>query len=336
MGTAGNAKIQYESAQSLVEYVAMTDSGDHIVFTSAANVWSDRVGYAPSIRPDGIITGIDILSAGTAADTIDNIAFTAWLAGVLKEVTATTITITRASSLTHIINSIILTGTTLSVIQGTEGSAFSASRAAAGGPAYIPVGSVEIGQVKTTVQASAVITSAEIFQTPGTHQERADHPLYRRPDNTGRGVIASSTSRKYAHIEFYNALSLCHTAGVAKAVYIQYYTPTFTTLESDGFSPADKTSSQASAQRYDKILGYKTDDLKSTSFKAELSDGITDDLCALDGETLLFKFFPDQDAAPFMLTLGVLRFAAAFPQVGPISTSCAVVAKLPTARFTGV
>ena len=148
MGTAGNAKIQYESAQSLVEYVAMTDSGDHIVFTSAANAWSDRVGYAPSIRPDGVITGIDILSAGSGLDEVDNIAFTAWLGGVLKEVSATTTTITRASSLTHVINSIILTGTTVSAVKGVEGTAFSTTRNAAGGPPYIPIGSIEIGQIK--------------------------------------------------------------------------------------------------------------------------------------------------------------------------------------------
>jgi len=335
MGTAGNAQIQYESAQSLVSFAAMTDSGDHMVFTSAANVWSGRGNYAPVVRPDGVVSGINILSAGTGNNEIDNIAFTAWLAGVLKEVSATTTSITRASSLTHVINSIILTDTTLSAVKGTEGSAFSTTRDAAGGPPYIPIGSIEIGQIKTSSQTPAVITSSEIFQTPDTHQERADYPLYRRPDNTGRGILASSTSRKYAHIEFYSAHPLSHTGGVAKKIYIQYYTPTFTTIETNGFSPADVGSSQGYAQRYEDVFGHKKDSLRAATFKAELTNGITGALPALDGETLLFKFFPDADAAPYMLTMGVFRFSSAFPQTGDILTSCTVIAKLPTARFTG-
>ena len=336
MGTAGNAKIQYESAQSLVSYAAMTDSGDQEVFVVAGgNAWSGRAGYEPIIRPDGVVSGIDILSAGSGNNEIDNIAFTAWIAGVLKEVSATTVTTTRATSLTHAINSIILTGTTLSTVKGTEGSAFSTTRDAAGGPPYIAVGSIEIGQVKTSAQGAAVITSSEIFQTPNAHQERADYPPYRRPDNIGRGILASSTSRKYAHIEFYEAHPLSHTGGVAKQIYIQYYTPTFTAIESEGFAPADKGSAQKYSQHYDDMLGYKTDNVRSAAFKAELTNGITDSFIALDGETLLFKFFPDASVAPYMLTMGTLRFVSAFPQAGPISTMCAVVAKLPTSRFTG-
>ena len=148
MGTAGNAKIQYESAQSLVEYAAMSSTDQTVFRTPTKTVWSDKAGYAPSIRPDGVVTGIDILSAGSGVDEVDSIAFTAWLGGVLKEVSAATTTITRASALTHVINSIILTGTTVSVVKGVEGIAFSTTRNAAGGPPYIPVGSIELGQIK--------------------------------------------------------------------------------------------------------------------------------------------------------------------------------------------
>ncbi|OQY25964.1 MAG: hypothetical protein B6244_14500 [Candidatus Cloacimonetes bacterium 4572_55] len=335
MGTAGNAQIQYESAQTLVPYAAMTDSGDQMVFTVAGPVWSGRSGYGPNVRPDGVVSGIDILSPGSGVNEIDSTGFIAWIEGVQKIVSGTTITVTRASSLTHVINSIVLTGTTLSAVKGTEGSTFSTTRAAAGGPPYIPVGSIEIGQIKTSAQASALIESSEIFQTPNTHQERADFPLYRRPDNTGRGILASSISRKYAHIEFYEAHPLSHTGGVVKGIYIQYYTPTFTTIETNGFSPGEVDSSQEYVQRYEEIYGHKVDSLRSAAFKAELTDGITDALSALDGEMLLFKFFPNAGTAPYMLTMGILRFSSAFPQVGAIDTACTVISKLPTAKFTG-
>ena len=333
MGTAANTQIQYESAQNLKAFAALVDSGDHIVFTPIFDIMSGRSGYEPDIRPDGIISGIDILSAGSGNNEVDNIAFTAWLAGALKEVSATTVSVTRASSQTHVINSIILTGTTLSAVKGSESTGFSTTRGAAGGPPYIAVGSIEVGQIKTTSQTPAALTSSEIFQTPGTHQERADYPLYRRPQNLGYGVLASSTSRKNAHVEFFSALLVCHTGDLCKGVYVKYYTPTFTTIESSGWVPGDKQSSQSYAQRYEKILGYKTDNLKSASFRAELDDGISDALVALDGEMLIFKFFPDASGSPFMLTMGTLRFVSSFPQMGPISTGCTVIAKLPTARF---
>ncbi len=334
MTIAANAQIKYESDQSLVNFTAMVDSGDQTVFTrTAAPIWSGRAGYAPDVRPDGVVSGIDILSAGSGNDEVDNIAFTAWLASVLKAVTATTVSITRATVSTYVINSIILTGATLSAVKGVESTGFSTTRGAAGGPPYIAVGSIEIGQVKTISQTPAVLTSSEIFQTPGTHQERADYPLYRRPQNLGYGVLASSSSRKNAHLEFYSALDTCHTGDHCKKIYIKHYTPTFTAIESNGFVPADTQSSQSYAQRFEKVLGYKTDSLRSASFRAELTSGISDALIALDGEMLIFKFFPDASGSPFMLTMGILRFNSSFPQIGPISTGCTVIAKLPTARF---
>ena len=333
MGTAANAKIEYESAQTLVAFAAMTDSGDHMVFTSAANVWSDKSGYAPDVRPDGILTGVDILTAGSGSDEVDNIAFTAWISGILKSVSATTTTITRATVSTHVINSIILTDATVSAVKGVEGTAFSTTRGAAGGPPYVPVGSIEIGQVKTSAQASAVIDSDEIFQTAGTHQERADYPLYRRPNNLGYGVLAASTSRKYAHVEFYSALDTRHTGATCKKIYIKYYTPTFVAIESNGFVPADVQSSQKHAQRFDKMLGYKTDSLQSSSFRAEVANGVSDSLIALNGQNLIFRFYPDASKAPYVLTLGTLRFLSAFPQAGPLSIGCVVIVKFPSVRF---
>jgi len=334
MTNPANAAIQYESAQTLVAFKAMTDSGDHTVFTTDSDkIWSGRSGYTVQVRPDGIVSGANILSAGSNANEVDSIAFTAWLSSVLKEVTATSTTITRATTQTHVINSIILTGTTVSAVKGTEGTAFSTTRAAAGGPPYIPVGSIEIGQVKTSAQASAVLTSSEIFQTPGTHQERADYPLYHRPNNIGLGILAPVTAKANAHIQFKTALQACHTGATIRPVYIQYYNPTFTTLEGDGFTPADEATSQSSAQQFGQIVGYGGTRINQSTFRSELQNGVTDALIALDGQDLVFKFFPNVSAAPFMLTYGTLRFAVSFPRMAPLTMACSVTVKLPTARF---
>lgn len=334
MPTVANAQIQYESSQSLVTFSAMTDSGDHMVFTAAETVWSGREGCAPEVRPDGIVTGVDILSAGSGNDEVDSISFTAWLAAVLKTISATTATITRAFVSTHVINSIILTDTTISALKGAEGTAFSTTRGAAGGPPYIPVGSIEIGQVKTGSQVSAALVSSEIFQIVGTHQERADWPLYRRPRNYGYGINTSTTAKKAAHVEFYTAHPLIHEGGLCKGIYIKYYTPVFTAISTfNGFVPAEITSSSVMVSRFESVSGYKQNDIQASRFKAEVSDGITDAIVALDGEILIIKFIPDAAKTPFMLTLGTLRFLSSLPQAGDISVQCTIATRLPTARF---
>ena len=66
MATAENAKLQYEAGQNAVAMSALTDSGDQTEFTSAATLWSGRSGYAPVVRPNGLLTcGAITPAAGT-------------------------------------------------------------------------------------------------------------------------------------------------------------------------------------------------------------------------------------------------------------------------------
>ena len=51
------------SGQTLFDYTKATDSGDHTVFTvSGKTVWSDKAGYEAIIRPDGVVSGSNMLS----------------------------------------------------------------------------------------------------------------------------------------------------------------------------------------------------------------------------------------------------------------------------------
>ena len=57
MSTAENAKLQYEAGQNATAMSALTNSGDETTFTSGASLWSGKSGYAPVVRPNGLLTG---------------------------------------------------------------------------------------------------------------------------------------------------------------------------------------------------------------------------------------------------------------------------------------
>jgi len=66
MATAENAKLQYEAGQNVVAMAALTDAGDGRNYAGAAALWSRRSGYAPVVRPNGLLTG------GAASGTATN------------------------------------------------------------------------------------------------------------------------------------------------------------------------------------------------------------------------------------------------------------------------
>ena len=63
MSTAENAKLQYEAGQNATAMSALTNSGDETTFTSGASLWSGKSGYAPVVRPNGLLTGGGIEAA---------------------------------------------------------------------------------------------------------------------------------------------------------------------------------------------------------------------------------------------------------------------------------
>src|SRR5512139_3103371 len=89
MSTAENAKIQYESGQDIVTFVALTDQGDHIDFRSADALWSKRSGYEPDVKPNGVATGgVVSVAVSGGNNVVDLAALTCYLAGVLTSVGA--------------------------------------------------------------------------------------------------------------------------------------------------------------------------------------------------------------------------------------------------------
>ena len=159
MPTAENARLQYEAGQNQVTMTALTHGGDQLTFTSAAQLWSNRSGFAPVVRPNGVLTGFAVTPHATD-DTVTVAAGTLNLNGVVSSVSAGSTTISRgATTDTHRITSIIINaGGAIAAVAGIDHTAFSETRGADGGPPLIAVDAVEIAQVRVTSTTAAVTT----------------------------------------------------------------------------------------------------------------------------------------------------------------------------------
>lgn len=313
MAVLSNAAIFYESGQSQKSYAEMSDSGDHIAFTLADKPWSNAAGFEYTVTPYGLATGGEIIpAASSTSDAVDVAALTAYMpgatgasatTGILVVAADTDVVCTRGAdaNTAYRINSITINSSgAIAAVAGTGSTAHSETRGAAGGPPFIPVGSVEIGQVRFTSHTSADVTSGEIYQVVGTHQERYDSPVYSVDPIRGR-------------VTFSDSLPLIHTASVPKKVYARVATPLFAQISrARDWVPAETSNSVASEAYYDGTVGSYSSSLGQASFNAAQSDGVTDAMLAKVGQELLFKFMPDRNKSPYQITQGVLAVSRTF------------------------
>lgn len=319
MPTAENAQLSYESGQTLYPMEALTDSGDATTFDSNAVYFSGASGKEPNIKPDGIATG-GVVSAATSGsnNVVDITALTCYLAGVLTSVVASTDeAITRAATDVASITSITVNSSgAIAVVIGTDSAdtTFSETRAAAGGPPLIPVGSIEVAQVRTTSNTAAEITDAEIFKVVGAHRERYDSPVW-------------EINSKEAQITFSSALPLIHTGAIPKAVMASYNDPIFSVIAlASDYVPSENSHSVGSTQIYGTTLGSTSKSLSQGSFTAYLNDGITDPIVKVKDDTLFFKFYPDKLKTPFLIDQGVLGMSRSFPAGDSLAAACTISA----------
>ena len=339
MSTSKNAKMMVETGQSYTDYTAMTNSGDNTVFTvPGGSVLSGRSGFEAVVRPNGVVTGRNMLSTHATDNTVTVAAFTANSEGTVHSVSATTAVITRPATNVAKVNSITMTDAgAIAVVAGTDGStaAFSSTRGAAGGPPEIPADSVEIGQVRVTTSTADAIDSTEIFQVPGTHTERADLPTYTL-NNIGDGDAADEPAKENAYLEFADALPEIHASATAKKVYIAFYTPIFAQIQrAMDFVPAENTHSVSSTQYYDGTVASSSASLGQASFTALMDDNITDTIVGLRDEILTFKFFPDKNKTPYIITQGVMGMSRSFPVSDQNQASITISAESKSADFSG-
>lgn len=304
MPTAQNARLDYEAAQTLYAMSALIDSGDHTTFSNSADYWSQKSGYAPVIRPNGVVTGGEITPTSGQDNKVDVAALSVNLNGVVTAVAGSSgVSITRGLTTdTHNITSITVNAAgSIVAVSGTDGTAFTETRGAAGGPPLIAVDSVEVGQIRTTSVTAAEVTASEIRQIPGTNQERGNYPSYTVDPLSGS-------------LSFAAALPLIHTGGVAKKVFAEVYEPEFAeAVDSTAFVPPETTHSLTSTQVYKRAIGATSSSLNQGSFSAMLEDGVTDPLVQLKNEKLFFKFYPDENKSAHLLCVGTLGLARTFP-----------------------
>jgi hypothetical protein len=324
-----NQEVAYESAATPVAFAALTPNGPRKIFTAAAKPWSSvvaTVGVEPYvIAPYGLITGGEGTPAAAGGNNnVDVAALTAMMpaatgadptTGILSVAAATNVACARGAgaSTAYIINSITINASgTIAVVTGTGAElAHTATRGGAGGPPSIPLGSVEVYQVRYTSHTAAPVLASEIFAVPGTHQERYDFPVW----NTDpiRGTV-----------EFADAMPLIHgatatsAATAGKLVYARYATPIFAVQpRTRDFVPAETTNSTSSEALYDNVnLGSVSSSIGQASFVAKLVDGMTDAILGKVGQNLLFRFKPDKNRTPYIITQGILGVGRTFPVGG--------------------
>ncbi len=300
-----NSTVEYEAGQSQQAFAAMTDAGAHTIFTLATKPWSAATGFEYAVVPYGIATGGVISPAAAAGNNnVDVAAFTAYApgmtgasatTGLISVSAATNIAATRGTTNGYRITSITVDSTgTVVAVPGTESTAFSETRGAAGGPPLIPVGSIEIGQVRFSGITAAVVASTEIYQVVGTHQERYDYPVWSEDPIRGQ-------------VTFSSALPLIHTGPVAKKVMARVATPIFAVIEpARNWKPADVSNSASSEQYYNhKTVGSFTTSQGQASFDVSLNDGVSDAVLSKMGLNLLWRYKPDLYRTPYQITQGV-------------------------------
>lgn len=324
----GQPLVQYESGQTSYAFEEMTDSGDKTTFAASFAPLSRVSGFAPTIAPYGLKTG-GAITPGSSNDEVDVAALTVLAPGMtgadangIVSVAADTVSISRGVTTdTHRITSITIDSSgAVAAVAGVDNTAFSETRGADGGPPFIPVGSIEIGQVRTTSVTAAIVLSGEIYQVPGLHQERSSYPTWAVDYVNGQ-------------VTFVAALPAIHTGSVAKKVYIKGATPLFAPIpKSSDWVPADATYSINSTDTYDGPVGSASSSLGQASFSAVLEDGITDNFLSLKGQNIWVEFRPDRDVTvPKQLTQGILGVSRTFPAGGGSKTaSCTVTPETAT------
>lgn len=331
MPTAENAKLEYEASQNVVGMTELTDQGDQKDYKSAATMWSQRSGYTPDVKPNGLATG-GVITPDTVADQIDITALTCYLVGVSTSVGATSgQAISRPSVDTHQKFSITVdSGGSIAVVDGAEGTSFSTTRGANGGPPYIATTSIEIGQVWLDAQASAVITADEIKQIPGDSLERYDYPTW----DVEHSDVAN-TILGYAGINFHSALPQSHTGDVPKKVYASYSTPSFAELvDAYDFVPPMDSHTVSSKQVYGRTKGSKASSINQGTFSFEMVNGVSDAVLNYTDDILWFRFYQDRLETPYILAQGTLGVQQTFPAGENIVAACTISAEVKADRVT--
>ena len=321
MPNASEAILYYEADQAQVAITELTDQGDQLDFRSTDTLWSGFTGKTPVVTPNGVYDGGVITPAVSGSnDVVDISACRCYLAGVLTTVSASVDeALIRPAVSNYQKQSITITsGGAFAVVEGAEHTAFSTVRGAAGGPPYIPVGSVEIGQVWWDSQTPAPVTATEIKQIEGSSLERFDRPTWTvKYSNVANGILGN------AGILFNSALPTIHTADVAKKVYASWYTPEFAEIiRAYDWVPPGRTISVNTTETYGETVGSVSRSIGTGSFSALMDTNIHDNILKFENQLLWFKYYQARlETTRYQLAQGYLAVTQSNPAGDNISAA---------------
>lgn len=318
MPTASEALLQIESSQSLAPMMELTGSG--ATFASGIRFWSAVPLYEPVILPNGIRSGGQVTP--TAVNSQVSVAASEVnIGGVIHTEPLALLTVARPADTKVKISSVTLTSAlALAMVAGTDGDAYVETRGAAGGPPYIPVGSIEYAQVRLDSETAQVIVVSEIKSIPGTHTELAGFPTFELDSYLGS-------------ITFTDDLPTIHTGDLPKKSYAQFYTPDFVKIQdADAFTPPRTTYSVTSTTTYDGARGSTSSAINGGSFTALLQNGISDAVMQIvnAGGARWVKFFPKKTVVTqYEVCQGQIGVQDTYPSGANISGAFTISAERP-------
>ncbi len=339
MAALTNQSIAYESAQSSNAFASMTTT-DNTTYSTTVKPWSQAAGATYTVGPYGLMTGGEV-TPGAANNSVRMAALTAMMPGAtgasattgvlsVNAVTNDSLTATRGTSAgtAYIISSLTITSAgAAAMVAGAGSTAFVATYGAAGGPPTIPLGSIEVAQVKLTSSTAAVVATGEIFQVVGDSQERYDFPVW--SEDPIRGQITFASALPTIH-----GTNAAAAATAAKLVYVKASTPVFAEVaRAKDWVPAETSYSVTSEAYYDGAIGSSSPTLNAASFTCALNDGVTDAMLAKRGQSLLFRFKPDKNKSAYQLTQGILGVGRTFGVGAAASASITVAAAQESVDF---
>lgn len=301
---AEDAILQAEHGFVFYDFEKGSDDGDHIKYkyTHTTKLFSFLKNQAPIVRPDGVRTGLKVKPAVSLVNNdVDVEAGTAFVAGVDLIISAQTniaCTRTPAGGAFQITSIIVDSAGTVTALAGTEGSAFSTTRGAAGGPPYITVDKIELAQVKLTSNTDAVIAASEIDQNV---MERYDIPSY--------NIVPHDTDLAQSIVKMLTALDLRHTANVTKSIWVKHYEPVMNAIPGvSNWKPPEVTGKVQRNITYDGVTAVARSDIGDGSFEVELKGEAGEIMNQLIGGTRWLRFYPDKFKSDNHICCGFLHY----------------------------
>ena len=207
-----NFLLKVESGFTVKAYEAMTDTGNHQLFSSTGTRFSlcekdeNVVDRRPVVTPDGVRNGCYVSPAASgAANAFDLSPGTLLIGGALVNIAGSSgVTVSRPASGNYRFVSITLTAVGgLSVANGADGSVVCATRGAAGGPPWVAVGSIELATIILS-STSGPLNDTDILFTP----EYSHCPEYTLLPYT-------------AQVRFAAPLAAIHTGTLPRSVWVK-------------------------------------------------------------------------------------------------------------------